>query len=63
MREAGKGDAMRPTDHAKFSESFERIFGKKPPANVDQSLVNQVIDAANLASNSNQIKEKTNERK
>jgi len=27
MREAGKGDAQRPTDHNKFSENFDRIFG------------------------------------
>lgn len=26
---AGKGDAPRPTDWDKFSESFDRIFGKK----------------------------------
>ena len=32
--EAGKGDTQRPTNHQKFAESFERIFGKQPPQNV-----------------------------
>ena len=27
--EAGKGDKQRPTDYDKFSENFDRIFGKK----------------------------------
>lgn len=37
MREAGKGDTMRPTDYEKFRANFERIFGKKPPQpNKDQ---------------------------
>lgn len=26
--EAGKGSNQRPTDHEKFSENFDRIFGK-----------------------------------
>ncbi len=26
---AGKGDAPRPTDWDKFSENFDKIFGKK----------------------------------
>jgi hypothetical protein len=26
-REAGKGDKQRPTDHDKFAENFDRIFG------------------------------------
>ena len=27
--EAGKGDAMRPTNHEAFDANFERIFGGK----------------------------------
>lgn len=27
--EAGKGSIQRPEDHVKFSDNFERIFGKK----------------------------------
>ena len=27
--EAGKGDAMRPTDMQKFEENFDRIFGRR----------------------------------
>lgn len=27
-REAGKGDAYRPTDYEKFKNNFEKIFGK-----------------------------------
>jgi hypothetical protein len=48
--EAGKGDTQRPTDHQKFAESFERIFGKQPPQNVAEEVKRQVIDAVNLAS-------------
>ena len=29
-REAGKGSNQRPTDHDKFAENFEKIFGGKP---------------------------------
>ena len=39
---AGKGDAPRPTDWEKFSDNFDKIFGKKneqsnatPPATND----------------------------
>lgn len=28
---AGKGDAPRPTDWDKFSENFDKIFGKVKP--------------------------------
>ena len=28
-REAGKGSKQRPTNHSKYSESWDRIFGKK----------------------------------
>ena len=27
--EAGKGDRYRPVDHKKWSENYDRIFGKK----------------------------------
>lgn len=27
MREAGKGDKQRPTNHEAFSEGYDRIFG------------------------------------
>ena len=36
--EAGKGDTQRPTNHQKFAESFERIFGKRPPQNVAEEV-------------------------
>ena len=29
MGEGGKGSAQRPFDHKKFSDNFEKIFGKK----------------------------------
>jgi len=29
--EAGKGDSQRPTDHQKYEEGYERIFGKNRP--------------------------------
>jgi len=29
MGDGGKGSAQRPFDHQKFSENFEKIFGKK----------------------------------
>ena len=29
MREAGKGSKQRPTDHTKYSEGYDRIFGKR----------------------------------
>jgi len=48
--EAGKGDTQRPTNHQKFAESFERIFGKQPPQNVAEEVKRQVIDAVNLVS-------------
>lgn len=36
MSDGGKGSAQRPTNHKAFSDSFDRIFGKKTqeqPAN------------------------------
>ena len=29
MGDGGKGSAQRPFDHQKFSDNFEKIFGKK----------------------------------
>lgn len=29
MSAGGKGHEQRPTDHKKFSENYDRIFGKK----------------------------------
>ena len=29
MSDGGKGSAQRPFDHQKFSNNFEKIFGKK----------------------------------
>jgi len=43
MREAGKGDAQRPTDHNKFSENFDRIFGGGKHYK-EGSLEKQVLD-------------------
>jgi len=30
MGDGGKGSTQRPFDHKKFSDNFEKIFGKKP---------------------------------
>jgi hypothetical protein len=38
--EAGKGDKQRPTDYDKFSENFEKIFGK--PSGVTKYEFNNV---------------------
>ena len=32
--EAGKGDDVRPTDHKKFSDGYDLIWGKKKRENV-----------------------------
>lgn len=29
MSENGKGDKPRPVDHKKYTENYDRIFGKK----------------------------------
>jgi hypothetical protein len=34
--DGGKGSTPRPTDHEAFSKAFERIFGKKPSADLKQ---------------------------
>lgn len=61
--DGGKGSQQRPTDQDKFAENFEKIFGRKAPADVSQEVVNQVTDAVNLASDPSFFKERTNERK
>lgn len=48
--DGGKGSTQRPTDHDAFSKHFEEIFGKKPPADLNEAVRNQVIDAVNLSS-------------
>lgn len=37
MSDGGKGSAQRPTDHKSFSESFDRIFGKKSNASNEEA--------------------------
>lgn len=56
MREAGKGDKQRPTDHEAFAKNFESIFGRKPPEHVSDAVHNQVMDAVNLASHPEGLK-------
>ena len=33
--DAGKGDSPRPVDYKKWSENWDRIFGKKPKTKKD----------------------------
>jgi hypothetical protein len=54
---AGKGDAPRPTDWDKFSDNFDKIFGKKnettktpPTANGDETDVAGGVCPSNTAS-------------
>lgn len=43
--EGGKGDKVRPTDHNKYSEGWDRIYGKKQ----DKKKLNEVdFDEDNL---------------
>lgn len=35
MNEAGKGDKQRPTDHNKFSDGYDAIFGKNKTDSAD----------------------------
>ena len=62
--EAGKGDAQRPTDHTKFAENFDRIFGKRPTPQQERDATDavkrQLADAINLASDPSFFKERTN---
>ena len=45
MSDGGKGSKQRPTDYNKFSDNFEKIFGKKPDRRlvdiVDQQLLEE----------------------
>jgi hypothetical protein len=52
--EAGKGDTYRPTDNDKFSQNFERIFGKKP----EKRLIDMTEKEFNEALGIEQPKEK-----
>ena len=54
---AGKGDAPRPTDWDKFSDNFDKIFGKKnepvktpPTTNDDESDVESGVRPSDSAS-------------
>ena len=35
MHGAGKGDTYRPVDYQKWSDNWDKIFGKKPRKKVD----------------------------
>ena len=45
MSDGGKGSKQRPTYYNKFSDNFEKIFGKKPDRRlvdiVDQQLLEE----------------------
>jgi len=43
--EAGKGSDTRPTDHNRFSEGYEAIWGKKVPKEL-MDAVNQQLQEA-----------------
>lgn len=58
MSDGGKGSTQRPTNYEAFDKHFENIFGKKPPKEVSEAVRNQVIDADNLASDPNQLRER-----
>jgi uncharacterized protein with von Willebrand factor type A (vWA) domain len=58
--DGGKGSTQRPTNHEAFSKHFEAIFGKKPPADLNEAVKNQVIDAVNLASDPAGLKKREN---
>ena len=54
---AGKGDAPRPTDWDKFSDNFDKIFGKKnepsktpPTTNDDEPDVESGVRPSDSAS-------------
>jgi uncharacterized protein with von Willebrand factor type A (vWA) domain len=42
MSDGGKGSAQRPFDHQKFSENFEKIFGKK--TEYAGKKINELVD-------------------
>ncbi len=43
--EAGKGSDTRPTDHNRFSEGYEAIWGKKVPKEIADAVNQQLQDA------------------
>ena len=47
---AGKGDAPRPTDWDKFSENFDKIFGKKPDEKPSETPQTKDDGGADVAS-------------
>lgn len=40
MHGAGKGDSYRPVDYKKWSDNWDKIFGKKPRKKVDNEQGN-----------------------
>jgi hypothetical protein len=36
MSDGGKGSEQRPTDHKKYKEGWDRIFGNKPQPEKDK---------------------------
>jgi len=42
MSDGGKGSAQRPFDHQKFSDNFEKIFGKK--TEYVSKKINELVD-------------------
>jgi len=42
MSDGGKGSAQRPFDHQKFSDNFEKIFGKK--TEYINKKINELVD-------------------
>lgn len=45
--DGGKGSDTRPTDHKKFSEGYDLIWGKKVRKEVAEELNQQLQDALN----------------
>jgi len=42
MSDGGKGSTQRPFDHQKFSDNFEKIFGKK--TEYVSKKINELVD-------------------
>ena len=55
MREAGKGDKQRPTDHKAFSDNYDRIFGKNTESIWSEKFVQENPKAAVNAINTLQM--------
>lgn len=59
MREAGKGDTMRPTDYEKFATNFEKIFGKRTSVTEDEfKNANKAFEDAYIKHKENQNESK-----